>query len=180
MPVKATNSKNATTEADAHAAEQETIDASYDAELKNLSDSKKEYQTNKETSCGKLVDKLSPGLKEQLEREPDYAIKKFTDPVWLLTRIKHHCTTYKGNTYLPATHLHALKGIANVKQGEHESVTDFTERVKSRVFTLWNTIDPNSKPTYHALAKECADNRSATNIEDHFISYKDLKVKLPK
>ena len=102
------------------------------------------------------------GVQEQLKRESDYAIKKRTDPVWLLQRLRHYCTSYKGNRCLPAVYLNALSGVATIKQGEHESVTNFTKRVKTRVTTHWNTISPTEEPIYHALAAKYAKERTGT------------------
>ena len=39
---------------------------------------------------------------------------------------------------------------------EHESVTNFTERVKTQMTTYWNTISPTGEPVYHTLAAESA------------------------
>ena len=114
------------------------------------------YRTNKELLCGVITEKITKGVQEQLKLESDCAIKKQTDPVWLLQRLRHYCTSYKGNQYLPAIYLNALNGVATIKQGEHESVTNFTERVKTRVTTYWNTISPTGEPIYHALAAKYA------------------------
>ena len=91
--------------------------------------------THRTKLCGVIFDKITKGAQEKLKRESVYAVKKQTDPAWLLQRLQHYCTSYKGNRHLPAVHLNALNGIATIKQGEHKSVTNFTERVKTRVTT---------------------------------------------
>ena len=136
------------------------LEAVHKTEVKRHTDTLDTYRTNKELLCGVITEKITKGVQEQLERESDYAIKKRTDPVWLLQRLRHYCTSYKGNQYLPAVYLNALNGVATIKQGEHESVTDFTERVKTQVTTYWNTISPTGEPIYHALAAEYAKERT--------------------
>ena len=96
-------------------AEVAMLEAVHKTEVKRHTDTLDTYRTNKELLCGVITEKIMKGVQEQLKRESDYAIKKQTDPVWLLQRLRHYCTSYKGNRYLPAIYLNALNSIATIK-----------------------------------------------------------------
>ena len=98
-------------------AEEAMIEAVYKTEVKRHTDTLDTYRTNKKLLCGVISNKIMKGVQENLERESDYAIKKWTDPVWLLQRLQHYCTSYKGNWYLPAVYPNALISVATIKQG---------------------------------------------------------------
>ena len=94
-------------------AEEAMLEAVHKTKVKCHTDTLDTYRTNKELLCGVITEKITKGVQEQLERESDYAIKKRTDPVWLLQRLRHYCTSYKGNRYLPAVYLNALNGSSH-------------------------------------------------------------------
>ena len=93
---------------------------------------KDQYWLDKELVCGVINKCISNGVKEHLEQDPDYAIKKRTDPIWLWKRMQHYCMSYKGNKYLPAVYINTLHGIANIQQYEQETVTNFVDCLKNQ------------------------------------------------
>ena len=154
-PIKAKSKLGTDATAEEKASEKESIEALHTKELEALVETKQTHVLHKQQLCGYLTSKISDGLYNELSREEDFHQKKRVDPVWLLKRIKHYCTTYKGTTYLPATHINAMHGVTSLRQYESETVLAHAERLKSRFATFWNGIDLTGEPTYHDLANTC-------------------------
>ena len=178
FPVRGKPTLNATDaglSADDVQAKKDIIKAINKEEIKMHTNSKDTHKNNKELLCNIIDEKISAGLQEKLERKSDCAIKKCVDPVWLSQWIHHHCMSHKGNQCLPAIYLNALIGIATIKQGEHKSVTNFTERVKTRVTAHWNTISKDGELLCHALvakyAKQQDDVQAPNNDAEKLVKH---------
>ena len=127
---------------------------------------KSEYEKNKEKMCRTILQKMSAGLKETMKKEAEYPRKKGTDPIWLLKKIKYYCKTYRGNKYLLAVYMNAVRDLAEIVQGNNETVSSYAERLQSRMKVFWETMAENGDVNYPELADKISSDDSSISITD--------------
>jgi len=132
--------------------QQDTYDSIFAQEIKAFTQKKSEYERNKEKMCGTILQKMSAGLEKTMKKEAEYPRKKGTDPIWLLKKIEYYCKTYRGNKYLPAVYMNAVRDLAEIIQGNNETVSSYTERLKSRMKVFWETMAEDGDVNYPELA----------------------------
>ena len=113
-----------------------------------------------------ILKKVSAGLEETIRKEVEYPKKKGTDPIWLLEKIEYYCKTYRGNKYLPAVYMNAVKDVAKITQGSSKSVTSFADRLKSRMQLMWESMATGGDVNYPSLSKEIRKTDTKLSTED--------------
>ena len=127
------------------------FEAIFQQEIKSYSQQKKEYEKQKQQLCGIIVKKMLAGLEESMKKESEYPMKKGTDPIWLLDKIDYYCKMYRGNKYLPAVYMNAVRDIVEITQGPLEPISAYAERLKSRMNLMWKTMEPEGNVIYCEL-----------------------------
>ena len=113
-------------------AQQDIFDLIFAQEIKAYAQKKVEYEKNKEKICGIILKKMSTGLEEMMKKEKEYPRKKGTDPIWLLKKIEYYCKTYRGNKYLPAVYMNAVRDLVEITQGNNETISYYAKKLRSR------------------------------------------------
>ena len=147
-------------------AQQETFNSIFVQEIKAYAQKKVEYKKNKEKICGIILKKMSAGLEETMKKEKEYPRKKGTDPIWLLKKIKYYCKTYRGNKYLPAIYMNAVRDLAEITQGNNETISSYAKQLRSRMKLFWETMAMNRDVNYPELTDKISiDNSDISTTE---------------
>ncbi len=104
----------------------------YDAEYMKLLVKRVEtYQMNLSKAYAFLISKCAKGLQSKITQRADFTTKIEGDPIKLLAAIKEHSLSYEDTKYDMAIITESLRHLVNIRQGEEESLHDYTQRFRS-------------------------------------------------
>ena len=110
--------------------EQETFDMKYDALIKEHILRKRQFKANLSNAFALIKSFCNKTMVNKLEALPDYESKIRDDPIELLQAIKLLMHDPERARYPYASLTEAMGRMINIKQGEEESLIDYTKRFK--------------------------------------------------
>jgi hypothetical protein len=72
-------------------------------------------------------------MQEKIEANEKFESEIFENPIKLLEIIKKNCLNYQEHRYEMSIILDLMRTLLNIRQKEHESLQDYTQRFKTAV-----------------------------------------------
>lgn len=92
----------------------------YKSEVEEWGKRKRYYETNLVNAYALIWQRCTKGLKDRIERRPDFKASIYNRPTALLQAIKEHSTSYEQNKYPMATITDAMRAWLDCTQEDSE------------------------------------------------------------
>ena len=121
---------------DEEARENEVFEAQFESDEKLWRSRNRSFETNKRKLHGFIWKYCTQAMKDKLEREPDFNIEMFNDPILMLRRIKRFMTESDETTWEYFGLWETMKRLVQCEQRPGEDIASYRRRFEDCYVTL--------------------------------------------